>query len=292
MLHESRKDMVCHFFSGKASFRKILVLEVVLGIFLWASVRVHAQSPGSLASYFSQNSQLPRYQAQVVATYPHDPTSFTQGLVYKNGILYESSGLYGESSLRKVELATGKVIQQVKLKDRYFAEGLTLLDGTLVQLSWKSQRLFRYRQDTLELISIQEYPYQGWGITYDGNHLITSDGSHILRFLDPEKLSLVRELAVTSGGRKIERLNELEYINGKIYANVWQTSLVVIIDPQEGEVVGWIDLSCLEEREKKSNQWENVLNGIAYYPEGNQLLVTGKRWSRIYQIKLREIGAE
>lgn len=280
--------MVCHSFPNKAGYKKILVFEVILGIFVFASVRVHAQSPNSLASYLSQNSQLPRYLAQVVATYPHDPKSFTQGLVYENSMLYESSGLYGESSLMKVELATGKVIQLVKLEDQYFAEGLTLVGNTLAQLSWKSQLAFCYHKDSLKLTKTYNYPYQGWGITYDGNHLITSDGSHILRFFDPQDFSLFKELAVTSGTRKINRLNELEYINGRIYANVWQTNLIVIIDPHGGEVVGWIDLAHLAEKEEKSNQWENVLNGIAYRPEHNQLLVTGKRWSQIYQIKLIE----
>lgn len=256
------------------------------GVFIWfflIVIKANAQPYDSLLSYFSQKEQIPRYQVQVIAVYPHDPQAFTEGLIYDNGFLYESTGLYGESSLRKVDLNTGEVIHLVKVEDQYFGEGLTLVDSTLIQLTWESKAAFLYDKNTLELEKAVCYPYEGWGITYDGNHLIVSDGSNLLRFLDPRNFCLIRELPVSSEEKPIEQLNELEYVDGKIYANVWHTDIIIIIDPQNGEVVGWIDLTSLEE---KRNTGEDVPNGIAYDAKDNRLFVTGKRWSHIYEIQI------
>ena len=262
----------------------------ILGVTVWLFVifvRLDAWCYDSLALYLSRNEDIPHYPAQVVAIYPHDPQAFTEGLVYEDGFLYESTGLYGESSLRKIDLTTGEIIHLVEVEGRYFAEGLALVDSNLIQLTWKSKVAFLYCKDTLELEKTLYYPYEGWGITYDGNCLIVSDGSHLLRFLDPVNFSLMKELPVNLGDRPIDQLNELEYINGKIYANVWYTDIIIIIDPQSGEVVGCIDLASLEE---KRNTGEDVPNGIAYDAENNRLFVTGKRWSHIYEIQLPKIN--
>lgn len=253
----------------------------------FASAGASSLSHDSLALYLAQNKQIPHYLARAVATYPHDPQAFTEGLIYKDGFLYESTGLYGESSLRKIDLTTGEIVHLVKVEDQYFAEGLTLVDSTLIQLTWKSKTALLYHLDTLQLEKVLYYPYEGWGITYDGSHLIVSDGSYLLRFLNPGDFSLIRELPVSSGEVSIDQLNELEYIDGKIYANVWHTDIIVIIDPRSGKVAGWIDLSPLEE---KRNTTEDVPNGIAYDAEEGRLFVTGKRWSCIYEIQLVEVS--
>ncbi|MDI3542733.1 MAG: glutaminyl-peptide cyclotransferase [Candidatus Atribacteria bacterium] len=258
---------------------KILVITVWLFPIFTGT---EAQCDDLLTSYFSQERHIPCHQAQVVAIYPHDPQAFTEGLIYDNGFLYESTGLYGESSLRKIDLNIGEVVRLVELRDQYFGEGLALVGSTLIQLTWKEKIALLYDKNTLELKKTVYYPYEGWGITYDGNHLIVSDGSNLLRFLDPRDFSLMKELPVSLGGKSIDQLNELEYINGKIYANVWYTNIIVIIDPRNGEVVGWIDLALIEE---KRNTGENVPNGIAYDTENNRLFITGKRWSHIYEIQ-------
>ena len=262
-----------------------LLICIILLFIFFPPYRVDAQTPNSLASYLFQQDKLQRYTYQVIAVYPHDSRAFTQGLIYENGILYESTGLYGESSLRKIDLATDDILQMVKLSYDYFAEGLTLHNNILIQLTWKSNVAFLYDKDSLELIGTFAYPYDGWGITHDGRMLITSDGSAVIRFLDSEDFSELKQIRVHSRDRVIDQLNELEYINGKIYANVWRSDLIVIIDPDTGQVMGWVDLTGLEE---KSDNQENVLNGIAYDAENNRLFVTGKRWPHLYEIRLEE----
>ena len=263
----------------------LLICIIIILFIFFPSCRVDAQTPNSLASYLFQQDKLQRYTYQVIAAYPHDSRAFTQGLIYENGILYESTGLYGESSLRKIDLSADNILQMVKLADDYFAEGLTLYKGILIQLTWKSNVAFLYDKDSLELIGTFTYPYDGWGITHDGRMLITSDGSAVIRFLNPEDFSELKQIRVHAGERTIDQINELEYINGKIYANVWLSDFIVIIDPDTGQVMGWVDLTGLEE---KSNKHENVLNGIAYDAENNRLFVTGKRWPHLYEIRLKE----
>lgn len=224
------------------------------------------------------------YGYEVVATYPHDPEAFTQGLVYDDGVLYESTGLNGRSSLRRVNLQTGEVLQRRDIDPQYFAEGLALFNNQLIQLTWQSNKGFVYDKTSFEPLREWNYPTEGWGLTHDGAQLIMSDGSAILRFLDPATFAVTREITVTDQGQPVMRLNELEYVNGEVFANVWQTDLIARIDPQSGRVLGWIDLGGLLTPAER--QGTDVLNGIAYDPAGDRLFVTGKLWPKLFEIKL------
>ncbi len=224
------------------------------------------------------------YTYAIVRAYPHDPAAFTQGLVYADGVLYESTGLYGRSSLRRVALETGEVLQQRDLPAEYFGEGLALFDGRLIQLTWQNNIGFVYDAASFALQQTWTYPTEGWGLTHDGTHLIMSDGSATLRFLDPRTFQAQREVLVTDGGRPVGWLNELEYVNGEVFANVWQTDWIARIDPQTGRVLGWIDLSGLLAPEER--QGADVLNGIAYDAQNGRLFVTGKLWPKLFEITL------
>jgi glutamine cyclotransferase len=224
------------------------------------------------------------YGYTVVATYPHDRAAFTQGLVYDNGVLYESTGQYGQSSLRKVQLKTGRVLQRRGVSRKYFAEGLVLVGNRLIQLSWKEQTGFVYDKATFRQTRTFTYTTEGWGITFDGTSLIMSDGSANLYFLDPQTFALQDTLAVSDNGQPVTRLNELEFVNGEILANVWQTDRIARINPKTGRVIGWIDLSGLLTPTER--QRADVLNGIAYDPKGDRLFVTGKYWPKLFEIKL------
>lgn len=241
-----------------------------------------AQERGRLGDFLSEHG-VPLLSWELLATYPHDSSAFTQGLLFEDGVLYESTGLYGASSLRIVELATGKVLEKVDLEDRYFAEGIASWKGTIIQLTWTSKVAFVYDKRTLQKLFARPYPYEGWGATSDGESLIVSDGSAVLRFLDPEDFSERRKREVCVGGKRIDRLNELEYAEGRIYANIWGEDIVVVIDPETGSLLGFLDLGRLQDPEKGS---ENVLNGIAYDSETGTFLVTGKRWRRVYRIRI------
>ncbi len=238
-----------------------------------------------LRSFLLRETTIPRYTCRVLAFYPHDPCAFTQGLVFWGGALYESTGLYGESSLRRVDLRTGEALEKVSLEKEYFAEGITVWGEKIIQLTWESRVALVYERDPLKRIGAVPYPFEGWGITSDGESFIASDGSEVLRFLDPVDFNEKRRVTVRAGERKIDRLNELEYIEGKIYANIWYEDLMVIIDPQSGRLTGWIDLADLVDPGKGG---ENVLNGIAYDPEDQSLLVTGKRWHRVYRVRVEQ----
>ncbi|RMH71813.1 MAG: glutaminyl-peptide cyclotransferase [Gemmatimonadetes bacterium] len=227
-----------------------------------------------------------RYTYEVVNRYPHQTDAFTQGLIYVEGVLYESVGRYGYSALREVDLIRGEVLRQHTLSADYFAEGLTLFDNRLIQLTWREETGFVYDRTTFEVIDTFEYLTQGWGLTHDGEHLIMSDGSSTLYFLDPQTYEVISKLPVREGSRPITRLNELEYIEGYIYANVWQTEQIVIIHPVSGQVAGWIDLTGLR---PPSDQPVDVLNGIAYETETGHLFVTGKLWPLLFEIKLIEV---
>ena len=224
---------------------------------------------------------------EIIDIFPHDPAAFTQGLVWEDGFLYEGTGLYGSSSLRKVELKTGKVLQCHNLNDDYFGEGITIFNGRIYQLTWQEKTGFIYDKETFKLLDTFTYLSEGWGITHDGDNLIISDGSSTLRFLDPIKMEEVKQLRVHYKGNTISNLNELEYIKGKIYANIWQTTLIAIVDPDTGEVVSWINLGeILISVEEDSCQKIDVLNGIAYYEGKDSLFVTGKLWPKIFEIKI------
>lgn len=226
-----------------------------------------------------------RMTYEVVNTYPHDPTAFTQGLVYHDGYLYESTGLYGQSSLRKVALDTGVVLQKANLPPNYFGEGLALWENTLLQITWLEETGFIYALEDFSLLGQFTYPTEGWGLTHDGERLIMSDGSHRLYFLDPGTFEVTGQVQVTDQGEPVERINELEYIQGEVYANIWLTDDIVRIDPGTGVVLGWIDLAGILPEALRSPDTD-VLNGIAYDPVGDRLFVTGKNWPELYEIRL------
>jgi glutamine cyclotransferase len=222
---------------------------------------------------------------RVVHTYPHDSSAFTQGLVMIGGMLYEGTGLNGRSSVRAMDLATGRVIQSVEVPAQYFGEGLTDWGGNLVELTWKAQRGFVYDRFSMRLVRTFAYKGEGWGLTHDRQHLIMSDGTAVLRFLDPVTFQVVRTLSVSDGGRPVMELNELEYIHGEIYANVWQTDRIARISPQTGKVIAWIDLNGLLAADERTDG-NAVLNGIAYDQKSDRVFVTGKLWPKLFEIKL------
>lgn len=224
--------------------------------------------------------------ARSVAEYPHDPSAFTQGLIIHEGGLYESTGIYGASTLRLVDLETGNVKRKRSLEDAYFAEGIAVFGDRLYQLTWKSNLIFIYDIETFERLDTVAYGGEGWGLTCDDTHLILSDGSAKIRFLNPETLKTEREITVHDDDQPVERLNELEYIRGEIWANIWYRDRIVRISPKDGAVLGYIDLSGLVRRSKKGE--EDVLNGIAFDPASQRIFVTGKNWSTLYEIEVME----
>jgi len=225
------------------------------------------------------------YGYEVVHVYPHDPGAFTEGLVYQDGVLYEGTGRVGHSSLRKVELETGKMLQKVDLAAPYYGEGIAIYGQNIVQLTWQQHVGFVYDKNSFALLREFDYPTEGWGITYDGERLIMSDGTSTLHFLDPETFKEIGSVQVFDDSGPVVNLNELEYVNGEIYANVWLTDRIAMIDPQTGRALGWIDLTGLLSAEDLS-QPVNVLNGIAYDAEHDRLFVTGKLWPKLFEIKL------
>lgn len=221
----------------------------------------------------------------IVATYPHDRGAFTQGLVYAGGTLYESTGLYGLSSLRRVDLKSG-VPQLIRpLAGQYFGEGLTAFGERLIQLTWRSGTAFVYARRDFRLLGELRYTTHGWGLTQDGKHLIMSDGSDTLYFLDPDRFTELRRIQVRDHRGPVRFLNELEFVGGDIFANVWRSPRILRIDPESGRVTGFIDLSALVERMRREPSTD-VLNGIAYIPGSGRLLVTGKQWPSLYAIEL------
>jgi glutaminyl-peptide cyclotransferase len=226
---------------------------------------------------------VPVYSYKVVNTFPHDRQAFTQGLALDNGILYEGTGGYGRSALRRVDLETGRVLQEYKLPGKYFGEGITVCKNTLVQLTWRSNTGFVYDADSFKLLREFSYPTEGWGVTYDGDRIIMSDGTASLYFLDPETLKTTGDLQVHDDNGPVEMLNELEYVNGSIYANVWRTDKIAIIDPGNGSVTGWIDLAGLLDKGQFGSSVD-VLNGIAYDTQAKRMFVTGKLWPLLFEI--------
>ena len=222
---------------------------------------------------------------RVIHVYPHESDAFTQGLVYLDGHLYESTGLNGHSTLREDDVETGRVLREVDVPSRYFAEGLTNWGSTLIQLTWKAHLAFVYDRASFRLLKTFHYPWEGWGLTQDGKHLIMSDGTETIHYLDPNTFEQVRSLRVTDRGKPVQNLNELEYIHGEIYANVWMTNRIARISPETGKVLGWINLAgilpSVEVRDEGA-----VLNGIAYDAAHNRLFVTGKLWPRLFQIQV------
>jgi glutaminyl-peptide cyclotransferase len=225
-------------------------------------------------------------QYRVVHVFPHDPEAFTQGLVYFDGFLYEGTGLNGRSSIRKVRLENGEVLQIQKLDPQYFGEGIAILGNSLFELTWQAELGFIYDRRTFQRTGTFTYKGEGWGLTQDGKRLIMSDGSSYLRFIDPVTRKEVSRLQVRDGGKPVERLNELEYVKGEVLANVWQTERLARISPKTGQVLGWVDLSGL--LSAREAQTVDVLNGIAYDAEHDRLFVTGKLWPKLFEIKVVE----
>ncbi|MDR2437996.1 MAG: glutaminyl-peptide cyclotransferase [Planctomycetaceae bacterium] len=264
--------------------------KVLFGILLFFVSILRAEPP--------QLSKTEPLILKIVAVYPHDNKAFTQGLVFNEGFLYESTGNYGGSSLRKIEPATGKILINIPLPKQYFAEGLELVDDKIYQLTWQEQTCFVYEKSTFKLIGQFQYHGEGWGLAFDGEYLILSDGSSILRFFDPKTFRQKRQLHVTDRDTKtkksvpVKNLNELEFVRGEIWANVWQTTRIVRINPQTGEVIGWIECSSFVPKEYEKElrgplfQRDNVLNGIAFDSETNHVFITGKNWPLLYKIHI------
>ncbi|HEX8429801.1 MAG TPA: glutaminyl-peptide cyclotransferase [Longimicrobium sp.] len=232
----------------------------------------------------------PTQPARAVRSYPHDPTAFTQGLVFRNGELLESTGRFGESSLRRVKLETGEVLQQVAVPKEYFAEGLAVIGDRAFQLTWQNGVGFIYDLTTFQRTGTFAYQGEGWGLTTDGTSLILSDGSSVLRFLDPATFAVTRTVEVQDGGNFVDQLNELEWVRGEIWANVWHKDVIARIDPRDGRVRGWLDVGQLLP-EATARDPEAVPNGIAYDPATGRLFVTGKLWSRLFEITAPELEA-
>ena len=262
-------------------FRMLIALAALLVFLLVMRLRL----PGyhSIPKNLGANASI-----TVLAKFPHDPAAFTQGLLYADGLFYESAGLYGQSTLRKVEPKTGAVLLEKRLDAQYFAEGLALLEGKLYQLTWKENTGFIYDPQDFRQLGAFSYPTEGWGLTTDGSSLILSDGSATLYFLDPKTLQTTRALQISLDGAPLDRLNELEYIRGEIYANIWYKDLIARIDPASGEVVGVIDCGSLRDGEGAPAP-KDVLNGIAYDARGDRLYLTGKNWPWIYEVSLRSV---
>ncbi len=250
-----------------------------------------------------KKSAVPVYTYEIVNTFKHDDKAFTQGLIFHNGFLYESTGEYGRSSLRKVELESGKVVQKKDVAKEFFAEGMTIFNDKIYQLTWQHYTAFVYDLETFNPIKEFRYQGEGWGLTHNGTNLIMSDGTHILRFLDPETFNVTRTVAVLQEtGKPLFLLNELEYVKGEIWANIWHSeetltgttqgrlpnigkpNYIARINPESGKVVGWIDLADISPDD--DNDGENTLNGIAYDEATDRIFVTGKEWKKLFEIKL------
>ncbi|MFH1026095.1 MAG: glutaminyl-peptide cyclotransferase [Nitrospirota bacterium] len=225
------------------------------------------------------------YNYKIMNIYPHDSNAFTQGLIYSNGYFFEGIGLYRQSALRKVEVKTGKIIKEYRLPSQYFGEGIAMWNDRLIQLTWREKKGFVYEKDTFSLIRKFFYDTEGWGITQDGNFLIMSDGSANLYFLNPKTFQQVKKIKVRDRDKAIKGLNELEYVRGKVYANVWPTDRIAVINPETGLVDGWLNLTGLRSHLDSPSK-ADVLNGIAYDAVRDKFFVTGKFWPKVFEIRI------
>jgi glutaminyl-peptide cyclotransferase len=225
------------------------------------------------------------YKYRVVKTYPHDRTAFTQGLEYRDGFIYESTGQVGRSSLRKVDLASGKVLQEYQVPRPFFGEGMTVINNQIVQLTWQHQTGFVYDKQSFKLLRSIEYPGEGWALTNDGKQIFMSDGTAQIRVWDGASLKEIRRITVKDGAKDVTALNELEYMRGEILANIWHSDRIARISPADGRVLGWIDLTGILPKAERADS-EAVLNGIAYDAAGDRLFVTGKLWPRLFEIRI------
>lgn len=230
-----------------------------------------------------------RYRYKIVKSFPHDRNAFTEGLEYRDGVLYEGTGLNGHSSLRKVRLETGEVLQKVEVPGQYFGEGITVLKERILQLTWKAQEGFIYDRKTMKQTGKFTYPGEGWGLTTDGKQIYMSDGSAEIRVWDGVTLKELRRITVKNGDAPVNELNELEYVNGEIWANVWQTDYILRVNPADGHVNGIVDMRGLMSPADAAGGHVDVLNGIAWDAAGKRLFVTGKLWPKIYQIEVTQV---
>lgn len=253
---------------------KINFLAVILILVLTAAAAPNLQA-----------EEMNKLDYQILESYEHDSQAFTQGLEIYKSHLYEGTGLYGRSSLRKVELESGQVLEKINLDKKYFGEGITILNDKIYQLSWKENTAFVYDLD-FNLIKSFNYQGEGWGLANDNQHLIMSNGSEYIFFRDPETFELIKKIEVKNGDQKIKNINELEYHAGFIYANIWQTDYIIKINAKTGKVAAYLDLKGILKTNYKGKI--DVLNGIAYDPENNNFLITGKLWPKIYRIKIPE----
>jgi glutaminyl-peptide cyclotransferase len=261
---------------------------VIIALFALAAALTSpmaAPTVGAAAQSAKAAARAPVYGYAVVNSYPHDPQAFTQGLIFRDGVLYESTGVNGQSSLRKVRLETGEVLQRHNVDARYFAEGMTDWGTRLIQLTYTTKIGFVYDLTTFTLQQTFDYTGQGWGLTHDTKRLIMSDGTASLRFLDPATLRETARVVVKDGTTPIENLNELEWVKGEVYANVWLTDRIAIISPTSGRVTAWLDLAGI--RGPVRSGTDDVLNGIAYDAARDRLFVTGKYWSRLFEIRIK-----
>lgn len=258
-----------------------------VGIIMFVSMGSNDQS-GTTANKPAAASQERAKQLsyEIVANYPHDPSSFTQGLLWHQGGFYEGTGQYSRSKLRRLEFPSAKVLKEVSLSPELFGEGIARIDNRLYQLTWTNHRAFVYDLDSFQVVQEFAYDTEGWGLTYDGTSLIMSDGSSDLIYLDPRTFKPTRRLAVTMNNRPVTELNELEFIDGEVWANVWQTDLIMRIDPATGRVTSFLNLSGILPASMRTGS-EDVLNGIAYDAEKKRVFVTGKLWPRIFEIKIK-----
>jgi len=251
----------------------------------------------AIANSAKTSADIPVYTYEIINQFKHDSKAFTQGLVVHNGFFYESTGEYGDSTLRKVEIESGKVLQKQDLSEDYFAEGITILNGKLYQITWKENTAFVYDLNDFKLLKEFRYQGEGWGLTNDGKNLILSDGTHVIRFLDPETFQIVRTISVfREAGKPLLDLNELEYVKGEIWANIWRAfdpqilgkpNYIARIDPNSGKILGWIDLGNISPDDVKRDPSSNTLNGIAYDEAADRIFVTGKNWKKLFEIKVK-----
>ncbi len=266
--------------------KKYLLLPLLLSLlFISQSCKKEAEPPKPISPQ-STTAPAPVYTYEVVNTWSHDPDAFTQGLQYFNGELYESTGLNGRSSLRRVELTSGKVLQKIDIDKEYFAEGMTILGNKIYQITYQTHIGFIYDLKTFQKLGSWQYEGEGWGLTNNGKELIMSNGSNKINFLDPTSLAIVRTIEVTDENFLVENLNELEYIKGEIYANIWQRDRVVRIDPETGKVKGWINFSDLLSPQERTERVD-VLNGIAYDEKQDRIFITGKLWPKLFEVKIK-----
>ena len=262
--------------------RLVLVLSLAL-----SSFQCQAGANGDRPANTATNAVVPKYGYQIVNIWPHDSNAFTQGLILVDGKLLESTGQEGRSSLRSVELETGKILKKVDVPEPYFAEGIAVLNGKVYQLTWQHHLGFIYDSQTLQRVGQFNYDGEGWGLTTDGKSLILSDGSNRLRFIDPSSFQVTKTINVLDDKTPVRQLNELELVQGEIYANIWHDDRIAIIYPQSGRVNSWLDLTGLIPKEELQGEPEAVLNGIAYDQANNKLFVTGKLWPRLFEIKVK-----